>query len=432
MFVEHHISFHNNDVFLLSSKNDTYLLYAPTLKKLFHVNYSLAKSIIKNNLTHLNEDPELNKVVDTLNNAIPTAIKPFPVHLKKSKYFHLALGLTRDCNLNCLYCHAESGINDDMPIELLNEALQYSLSCSQKDNLKGINISFAVGGEPTTNWNLFKECIFKIKELKNIKGLRVHTSMTTNGFYGYKKRDFIASNVDSVLLSLDGPPDIQNLHRPSKGGKETYQTVKESALFFLDRKVNFSIRATVSNVSVNRMPEIVKYFFREFGKDYHLVFEPLVLLGRATRNLEIVREPSNADFIKYYIESKNLSKKIGIELRTSADNHKRLVTSFCGAMSIPSFTVTTDGIITTCERDSKGTDYSYGKYSFNSKKFILDNKRIEKNKGLLTMPEKCKSCFCKWHCAGDCPDVRMHLNYNRCEVVKALTQHSLELMLTKN
>ena len=101
------------------------------------------------------------------------------------------------------------------------------------------------------------------------------------------------------------------------------------------------------------------------------MFEPLVPLGRATSNTLLVSEPSQDDFVNYYIQAKELGDSLGIEIRTSAANHKRLVTSFCGAMSIPSFTVTSKGIVTTCERDSEGKDYGYGKYLPKVRQFCI-------------------------------------------------------------
>ena len=61
--------------------------------------------------------------------------------------------------------------------------------------------------------------------------------------------------------------------------------------------------------------------------------------------------------------------------------------------------------------------------------FAFDEEKIHVNKSLLKMPEKCRDCFCKWHCAGDCPDTR-NINYDRCYVNKRLIQYELESILT--
>jgi uncharacterized protein len=350
------------------------------------------------------------------------------MHLRKSKFFHLALGLTKNCTLACLYCHADAGIREDMSPEILTNAIQHAFDTCRRNSLKGINISFAVGGEPTTNWGLFTSCIREIKESEVQYGIPVHLSITTNGYYGIRKRQFLVKFLNSVLLSLDGPPDIQNLHRPSRNGAGSYQLARESGSFFVKNMKSFAIRSTVSNHNVQRMPEIVDLFYREFGNGYDLVFEPLVPMGRANANTALVAEPSQEDFVRYYILAKELGESLGLGIMTSAANHRRLVTSFCGAMSIPSFTVTTKGVVTTCERDSDGNYYSYGQFSPNCDEFILNEHRIKRNKAMLRMPEKCDDCFCKWHCAGDCPDIRS-IGYDRCYVNQHLVQYELESLL---
>lgn len=424
------IQFNGHDVFLIPGMNNDFLLYAPTLRTLLKIRDRFALRISEHGLSQGVTDKDVRTVVSLLERSLKDAIKPFPMHQRKSKFFHLALGLTKDCTLGCLYCHANAGKREEMSIELLYKTIHYAFETAQKDNLKGINISFAVGGEPTTNWELFTSCIRRIKESETLYGIPVHLSMTTNGYYGLNKRIFIAGHVQSVLLSLDGPPEIQNYHRPSLSGKESYPVVRDSALFFIKNVRSFAIRATISNHSVKKMPEIVEFFSKEFGNQYHLVFEPLVPLGRATMNTPHLSEPRQDEFVDYYIRAKELGQKLGIEIRTSAANHRRLVTSFCGAMSIPSFTVTTKGIVTTCERDSEGSEYGYGKFLSESGAFTFNAQRIEDNKALLTIPQKCHDCFCKWHCAGDCPDVR-NINYDRCHVNRRLIQYELESILNK-
>lgn len=428
MQIQKCISFNGHDIFLTPGINDGILLYAPTLRRLLKISDKLALTINEHGITRETSDKDITAVVSLLEQSLRDAIKPFPIHIRKSKFFHLALGLTKDCTLGCLYCHANAGKREEMPPALLNKSIHYAFETAQKNSLKGINISFAVGGEPTTNWNLFTSCIRKIKETETQYGIPVSLSMTTNGYYGSNKRQFIADHLHSVLLSLDGTPEIQNLHRPSIQGKESYSVVSDTARFFIENVRSFAIRATISNHSVKKMPEIVEFFSQEFGNQYHLVFEPLVPLGRATVNMSQLSEPRQDEFVDYYIQAKERGTRLGIEVRTSAANHRRLVTSFCGAMSIPSFTVTTKGIVTTCERDSEGTGYGYGKFLPESKDFIFDAQKIENNKTHLEMPYKCRDCFCKWHCAGDCPDVR-NVNYDRCYVNKKLIRYEIETIL---
>ncbi|MCR4319007.1 MAG: 4Fe-4S cluster-binding domain-containing protein [Candidatus Brocadiaceae bacterium] len=279
MQIQKCIPFNGHDVFLIPGTSEGFLLYAPTLRRLLKISNKLARMINEHGLTRETSDKDVIAVVSLLDQSLREAIKPFPIHMRKSKYFHLALGLTKDCTLGCLYCHASAGKREEMPPELLNKSIHYAFETAQKNGLKGINISFAVGGEPTTSWNLFISCIRKIKESETQYGIPVYLSMTTNGYYGPNKRRFIADHLHSVLLSLDGSPEIQNLHRPSIHGKESYSVVSDTARFFIENVRSFAIRATISNHSVKIMPEIVEFFSQEFGNQYHLVFEPLFHLA---------------------------------------------------------------------------------------------------------------------------------------------------------
>jgi uncharacterized protein len=253
--------------------------------------------------------------------------------------------------------------------------------------------------------------------------------MTTNGYYGETKREFIAKHFDSILLSLDGPPYIQNFQRPTRLQGRSYDLIKETVKYFVDNVKSFAIRSTISNKSVNRMTEIVDFFCSEFGNKYHLVFEPLISIGRASYKKEVLDEPSKYKFAINYIKAKIKAKELGIELRNSSSNHKRLVNSFCGSMSIPGFIVTTKGVVTTCDRDSEGESYGYGRFDNQLKEFVFSESRKEQNKKLLELPSKCLNCFCKWHCAGDCPDVRT-ISYDRCFVNRKITLFELESLLT--
>lgn len=420
-----HLFFKENDLFLIPSEDNTFLFYAPTLAKLFRIKKELAQRISIYGLSDNSKDTSIAQLTNSLNNVLPNAIKPFPIHLRKSNSFHMALGLTKSCTLRCLYCHADAGKQEDMPIEILDDAIGYAFETAKNNALINIKFSFAVGGEPTAKWDLFTYCVSEIKEHERKYNIPTILSITTNGYYNINKREFIANNFNKILLSVDGMPEIQNLHRPSLTGKDSYTMVKESALYYLKNAKTFSIRSTVSNISVIRMSDIVQHFFDEFGNKFKLVFEPLVPIGRATKNLSIVHEPTQKDFIRNYILARELGKKLGIDVRTSASNHNRLVTSFCGAMSVPSFIVTTKGIITACERDSNGDSYSYGSYDKGNRTFNINSKKIEENKKLLDMPKKCNECFCKWHCAGDCPDIR-NLKFNRCDIVRSLMKYELE------
>jgi len=426
--VRERLAFNGHDVFLIPSDNNTFLLYAPTLKKLLRIRRGVAEWLTRYGISGAAAHPAASRVALLLQRMLSEAAQPIATPLTESRFFHLALGLTKDCTLRCLYCHANAGDRDAMPREVLEGAVQHAFERAGGKGLRGVNVSFAVGGEPTTDWSLFAFCVGLLRRSSERYGAPVHLSMTTNGYYGELQRQFIVEHFDNILLSLDGPPEIQNLQRPTKAGADSYSVVRHSARAFSRSARSFAIRATVSDRSVDEMAEIVRFFVAEFGNRYDLVFEPLVLLGRAQANQAIVSEPAKEAFVREYIRAKEVGKAFGLKVTTSAANHKRLVSSFCGAMAFPSFTVTTGGLVTTCERDSDGSSYWYGEFCPETGRFTVDQARVERNRLLLVMPEKCGECFCRWHCAGDCPDLR-EIGYDRCYVNRKLVQYELECLL---
>ena len=353
--------------------------------------------------------------------------------VERPKAFHLALGLTKNCTLGCLYCHAEADKNIRTEKAVVSQAIDYAFSHAGATPKQTLTVSFAVGGEPTMNWDLFRFSVDRIREFerKSVDGVKkVFLSMTTNGYYGEKKRSYVAQNFDTLTLSIDGFAAIQNLHRPTRLGNESYALVSQTCKYFLQSKsVRVGLRGTVSKASVSFLTRIIEHYYEVFGGGYAVAFEPLIPIGRAFDNPSIA-PPSNEEFARNYWQAKQKGEQFGIRVLTSAANIRRLVGRYCGAMSIPSFTVCSDGQITACHRDQDASDYGYGRIDGIRNVVSIDNEKIERNISKTEMPSYCDSCFAKWHCAGDCPDLR-RVGYSRCDVNRFLVFRQLEDLLTR-
>ena len=145
---------------------------------------------------------------------------------------------------------------------------------------------------------------------------------------------------------------------------------------FASRAKSFSVRATISAASVHLMPALVKFFVGHFGPKVDIVFEPLVPIGRAVRQA-CGLTPRSGEFARRFWEARVRGLELGVKVATSAFNPNRIVSTFCNAMCMPSFTVTTGGVVTTCERDCDGVDYRYGVWARERHCFGLDPKRLD-------------------------------------------------------
>ncbi len=412
---------YRNELVFFDSIDGQPIFYAPTLGICMLCTAELTSRM----KAHLNGEILFEEFEKLLSSSWASRMQTFNLESVKSKYFHIALGLTENCTLSCVYCHADAGkptlIND----ELLVASASYAQQKVRDKNLRGINLSFAVGGEPTFHFGVLEKALSLFQSAADACGVDLKTSMTTNGYYNSEKANYVASKIDNILISIDGVEDIQNIHRPTRQGTESFTTVVNTMNIVYEKKSELNVRSTISSLNVHRMREFIDYLALNYPHNTTWVVEPLVPLGRgAFCETKGVCPPDKMEFAENFWDAYIYGLSKGIKLKTSAMNAERLVSGFCGAMFIPSFTVTTGGIITTCERDSTGGNYGYGHYDENCKEFVFDKNVIERNKKLINIPEKCSSCICRYHCAGDCPDIRT-INYNRCETNRYLLKRYL-------
>jgi uncharacterized protein len=418
----------DHEVFLIECDSTSHLLYSPALKTIIRITEKLASKILINNLSDEDRDKDIMAVIELLNHAKAAITKPIVANSAPS-IFPIGIGLTKACNLQCLYCHSNAGKDQSMPKDILFAAIEHAFSSAKDNKQDRVGVSFSVGGEPASDWVYFQECVNSIKMYEEEFGIPAHYSITTNGYYGNCVRDFIAKNFNSILLSLDGPPNVQNYQRPAAEGLPSYDVVRESALYYLRECKSFAIRSTVTNYNVMLMPSTVQHFAEEFGTNYELIFEILAPLGRAVGNRNLVDAPCQKDFVEYFLNAKELGLSLGMKVLTSATIHSaRLVTSYCAAMDLLAFNVTPEGIVTPCGRDVTGEHFGYAHYSAEQNKFVFDPNKIIHNSTYKSIPEKCDDCFCKWHCAGDCPDSRRVMN--RCYMIQRLIKDELEALVS--
>lgn len=395
------------DFHLIWQDGQPTLAYVPLLGVVASVSDS-----IKDYVTNQGRIPEV--LESKLEQRLPVARKPLRT---EPTAFHFALGFTRDCTLFCDYCHAEADKKIYTDQRLIDTSIDYAFIEAGKRSSRSLSVSFAVGGEPTMNWAEFRRVIGRIRDLedKQHHGVgRVYISMTTNGYYGMGKRSYIGENLDGLTLSIDGDEDVQNAHRPAKSGKGSYRLVAESVRYFLaDKGVSASLRGTVSSYSVQKLDKIIEHYASEFGGGYTVAFEPLVAIGRG--EFGAFGPPSDSVFADAFWSARDVGKKYGIDVITSAANPNRLVERYCGAMSAPSFTLCSNGKITACHRDQDAEDYGYGSVDAETGDIHFDDAALVRNIRLTTPRKVCEVCPAKWHCAGDCPDLQ-RAGYDRCNL----------------
>jgi len=356
---------------------------------------------------------DMREVQKTLNNMPP----------------ELSLGITDDCNLRCIYCYAsagEVGKNSEMSCEMINLVIDNYFSYIQDFDIPNgeIPICFMGGGEPTCNFDLLKYSVDVIRKKATLMGLIPRFTLATNGCYGTDIREFLKENFSAISLSFDGPEKIQNTHRPLADGGGSFDIVNETAKYFYGNNVSFAFRATVSNWSVHYLKEVID-FFAENYPNKSLGLEPLNKYGRAIANNQI-GPPDKKVFAKEIIKAYKYAEDKPINLiNAGLGNFNVLRSVFCSAVGAQSWTVKTNGEIYCCTRDNMPDLFKFGRFDLEKGQVFIDE---EKKKRIAEYNvfnyNECKNCFCKYHCAGDCLDLRLS-NYHNCKATREIGKYIL-------
>ncbi len=350
----------------------------------------------------------------------------------------IGLGLTDICQLKCVYCHSDSGQENQssiMPFEVAQKAILLAAKNAQALD-RPLDVGFIGPGEQTTVWKLFTRVILYIYSVAEEYGIKTNLTLATNGCYGDEKRAFLVEYFDGVSLSFDGYKEIQNMQRPKRDGSPSFDLTYGTAKYFYQHRgegrkgFRFVLRPTISQYSLDHVEDILAFFKAEFP-GIPIGFEAINPLGRGATEMcgGIVMVPDHDQFAKKIGE---LLDREGPEmiLNSGASRLGELRRSFCRALSMPGVNITPWGEISACQRDGAPDFFKYGYYDHERKEFVLDEDKIKYFRSITVddYPE-CVNCIAKYHCAGDCADLR-RAGIKRCKINIGMVCKMLEKALS--
>ena len=317
----------------------------------------------------------------------------------------VTLFLTNRCNLRCRYCYAAAGgrpareMSDPIAAAAIDLAWQNAA-------LHGtpLQVGFHGGGEPTLAWRTLTRAVAHAESLTRGYRPGLKLALTTNGLLASEQIDYLADHFPGIMLSLDGPRDIQDAQRPRAGGGGSFDAVMATVKRLRAKRLPFAIRATITRQNVTRMPEMVDFFVSETGcRSLH--FEPAFACGRCARSGDV---PDGPVFARAYLSAFRRGIDLGAAVRYSAGRLMGRRTSFCGAAQ-GGFNVTLDGLVSACYEVCDAAHpladtFIYGRFDRQTGRFGFDRRRLDRLRAMVVKNKPhCENCFCRWQCAGDCP-----------------------------
>ena len=285
-----------------------------------------------------------------------------------------------------------------------------------------VTISF-YGGEPLLNYDLIKQCVEYSKHV--IYNKTIIFSMTTN-FYAVTDEiiNFLVDHQFELLISLDGPEDIQNNHRRLAGnGGGTYHNVIKNVMKLKAQYKDYFYSHVQFNpvIYYDEDPmKIISYFETVLG-----VSSQSVQLQRINDSeLNIAYDPIDREKEQQsdaILNSKGYAQFKRALANTDSITENYHINGSCVPGSDKLF-VSVDGIFFPCEKVNESNDNM--RIGSLEKGFDYDKVKYLMNIGYLNQ-EKCKRCwairFCNICCA-HCDDGKSNLSKKmvekKCNLIK--------------
>jgi len=289
-----------------------------------------------------------------------TKYNNYVYHESLSKPYAAIMSLTDNCTNACPYCFVRFN-KSRMSYSTAAQAVEY-ISANAAEHGRKPTITF-FGGEPLMEFfSIIKPLVLAYPD--------VNYSITTNGSLLFPEIvDFFAEHNIPVLLSIDGPKDIQDVQRPAVYSDDSSFEILEMNLPYATNKLgpNIMARATITKLSHNRLIDIYRTFqqfgfqrfafavnawesfeqseVEEFHSQFHILSEQIMLdLLQQRYNMVLANLGTMATSIKQHLYSEN-----------AVDNSLErcgLATTGCG--------IATDGTIKCCQEKNSNPDRSIG------------------------------------------------------------------------
>lgn len=330
-------------------------------------------------------------------------VKAYPMKSREAKA--LCLHVSHDCNLRCKYCFADEGayhsVREVMSFETAKTAIDFLLR--ESGSRKVLEVDF-FGGEPLMNLDVVKKTVYYAKEEAKKCGKRFLFTTTTNGLLlDDDTIKFFNEEMENVVLSLDGRPEVHDAVRKTVSGKGSYAAVIEKIKKFVRSRgdKHYYVRGTFTAKNLDFSRDVL--FLADQGFD-SISMEPVVTdipelqikeehLAEIEREYErlcdeyLAREERGEGFNFFHLN---------IDLEGGPCLSKRV--SACGAGN-EYFSVVPNGDIYPCHQFAGDKKWLMGNVF--EGKLNGEIRELFASSCLFTR-KKCGDCFAKFICSGGC------------------------------
>ncbi|SCY47424.1 His-Xaa-Ser system radical SAM maturase HxsB [Lachnospiraceae bacterium XPB1003] len=207
--------------------------------------------------------------------------------------------LTNSCNLNCVYCQAQSESSIKKGL-MSKEIAKKGVDIALQSPTDAITIEFQ-GGEPLLNFDTIKYIIEYSSSVNSVKAIS-YNLVSNLSLLTEEIADYLCEHRVQVSVSLDGPDYVHNNNRPFRIGGGSYEAAIRGIEMLRSKGVELGAIQTTTKHSLNHAKSIIDtYVELGFGS---IFIRPLTQLGYAQDHWDKIGY-SAEEFIEFYKESLN-------------------------------------------------------------------------------------------------------------------------------
>lgn len=317
------------------------------------------------------------------------------------------LNISHACNLKCAYCFADGGAYGGpqvlMNIELARQAVDWILKSNKNSNQIVFNL---FGGEPLVNASTMYETIEYAACQCQALDQDLSIILSTNGTIELIEVGEVLQSIHHwIAVSLDGGVSLQNLNRPFRNGKGSYDIIAKNVRSYINRfgPSKISARATWRRGQSNLVESVQSLL--ELGVRN-------VSIGRETAFGGDSQQPKNVDGIrdfdeilvgydalaKWYVQTLNGGQGIVVQPLKSimCGILQSRITRYRCTAGINKWCVVPDGSVYPCHRFVGDERFNIGHVSMASSTVELSSDLTSS-----TLPQDCESCWGRYWCFSD-------------------------------
>jgi uncharacterized protein len=271
--------------------------------------------------------------------------------------------------------------------------------------MKQVQIGF-FGGEPLLRFPLMKAVVAYARRQAAVAGKRVDFHVTTNGtLLDEEKVSFIKDEKLSVMVSFDGPREIQDAQRPFADGRGSYDAILPGVRRLLAAVPKVQGHAVLARDSD---PEVVKDELRRIGFAGTTFIPASASLfsagpGAGRRDTEAVMRLLEREAEDWVLRLKTRDATALQDLKSKSQllraltcllhNFKRRYACGAGVWMVG---ISCSGDVYLCHRFVGKPDFRLGSV------FHAELDRAQYGRSPADFVAACAGCFARYYCAGGC------------------------------